>query len=102
MKPTKTYKILKDESSSQLESQVNQYMKMNFKLIGGLSTHLSTSGSGEITYYFQSVYGYPVSEYFVEVKGLAGAGNKLAAIKLLMKKSGMGLKDSKDWVDENC
>ena len=56
MKPTKTYKILKAESSSQLESQVNQYMKMNFKLIGGLSTHLSTSGSGEITYYFQSVY----------------------------------------------
>ena len=102
MKPTKIYKILKTKSSSQLESHVNQYMKMNFKLIGGLSTHLGDSGSGEITYYFQSVYGYPESEYFAEVRSLAGAGNKLAAIKLLMKKSDMGLKDSKDWVDENC
>ena len=39
-------------------------------------------------------------EYFAEVRDLA-VFKKLVAIKLLMEKSGMGLKDSKDWVDEN-
>jgi len=39
--------------------------------------------------------------YIGEVRRLA-VDTKLRAVKLLMEKTGMQLKEAKDWVDSNC
>ena len=41
-------------------------------------------------------------EYIIEVKKLALSGNKLVAVKLLKEKTGMDLREAKEWVDRNC
>ena len=43
-----------------------------------------------------------IPPYLIEVRQLAAAGNKLAAVKLYKESTGLGLKEAKDWVDNNC
>lgn len=76
---------------------------------------MGTIQKGEILFYYQTKFvddenNYILAEYvdlnehsfFEEVKKLAKEGKKLEAVVLFKYKSGMGLKESKDWVDNNC
>jgi hypothetical protein len=45
---------------------------------------------------------YKEPSYIEEVRRLAKEGRKLEAVQLYKENTGMGLKESKDWVDSNC
>ena len=103
------YSNIMDKDIINLDRKINKLISEGCKAMGNVQCVKLSNGS---VWWIQTVTVDDDSnnslgvfnsepEYFAEVRDLA-VSKKLAAVKLLMEKSGMGLKDSKDWVDENC
>ena len=104
------YKNIYSKSLTSLDSIVNKLIADGCRPIGGVSVVVSDRAQNIV--YVQtvvvdnennSILGEftPEPRYYEKVKELAKT-QKLAAVKLFMEESGMDLKESKEWVDNNC
>lgn len=112
------YKNICSGDLSTLDVKINNFISKGCKPIGGVSVVVGTSNiiyvqtiTVDLEYHdnqhadndSKNILGEYKSEpeYLTEVRELA-VSQKLAAVKLLIDKSGMSLKEAKDWVDTNC
>ena len=103
----KQYKNIVASNLDDLDNKVNDLIKKGCSPVGGLSTLQNSNG----VYYIQTVNSSNPNEalgelgtlpgYIAEVRMLAKT-QKLAAVKLYMNNTGLGLREAKDWVDNNC
>ena len=105
----KKYLNVVDEDITQLDHRVNEFISKGCKVVGNvnsiaINTNVFWIQTIIVNDDSNSVLGDfdVIPSYLIEVKQLAAAGNKLAAVKLYKESTGLGLKEAKDWVDNNC
>jgi hypothetical protein len=104
-----SYKTISSHNLDFLNIEVNDFISKGCLPLGGVSS----VNDGKNILFLQTLTVNDESndalgektieeEYIIEVKKLALSGNKLVAVKLLKEKTGMDLREAKEWVDRNC
>ena len=103
------YKNIWNKDLNSLDQAINDFIAKGCKPLGGVSivvgdknmiyvqTITVDNDSNNVLGEFNTD-----PSYLIEVRELASSGNKLSAVKLLKDKTDMGLKEAKEWVDNNC
>ncbi len=104
------YTNVASSNINELNQSVNDLISKGCEPIGGLGILL-----GDTVVYYQTmivkdetnaILGYYIEnkepDYLDEVRRLAKEGKVLEAVKLYKEKSGVGLFEAKNWVDQNC
>ena len=110
MKYNKYTNVLRNKLD-ELNQTVNDLISKGCEPIGGLSVTII----GDKVFYHQTlivedetnaILGYYIEDqepdYLNEVRRLTKEGKVLEAVKLYKEKSGVGLFEAKNWVDQNC
>ena len=105
----KKYLNVVNQDITLLDHQVNEFISKGCKVVGNVN---SITLNAKV-FWIQTIivnddsnsalgdFGV-IPPYLIEVRQLAAAGNKLAAVKLYKESTGLGLKEAKEWVDNNC